>query len=139
MFVTGRAAWERVKTAGIAPGLVFTHPTLLQAHIPRCPNTIPRCPNTIAGWFYNAVLSSIIENSSDWTLKNGYRNIVITMGIRLDGMFRSKIGQMVEDLVKSRILDWLRTRALAQNSDSSGVLIGISYRRRALAEVHCSL
>ena len=65
---------------------------------------------------YNAVISSIIEDSSDWSLENGYRNIIATMGIRLDGMFRNKIGQMAEERIKTRVADWLREQGLIMES-----------------------
>ena len=66
---------------------------------------------------YNLVLSVIIDESEDWTLDNGYRNIIATMGIKLDGMFRNRIGQMAEELIKNRILDWLLARGHTQESD----------------------
>lgn len=66
---------------------------------------------------YNAMISCIIEGSTDWTLENGYRNIVATMGITLDGMYRNKIGQMAEELVKSRILEWLKTNGFTPQED----------------------
>ena len=61
---------------------------------------------------YNTMISLIIEGSSDWTLENGYRNILATMGITLDGMFRNRIGDMAEALVKSRMVDWLKENDL---------------------------
>ncbi|MYH01996.1 MAG: XcyI family restriction endonuclease [Nitrospira sp. SB0675_bin_23] len=57
----------------------------------------------------------MIEDSADWTLENGYRNIVATMGISLDGMYRNKIGQMAEDIIKMRIIKWLKNRPLIIN------------------------
>ena len=42
-----------------------------------------------------------MENSSGWTLENGYRNIIATMGISLDGMYRNRIGRMAEELIKA--------------------------------------
>ncbi len=61
---------------------------------------------------YNAMISSIIEGSSNWTLDNGYRNVLATMGISLDGMYRNRIGRMAEDLVKNRIASWLKEKKL---------------------------
>ena len=61
---------------------------------------------------YNAVISSIIEGSTEWTLENGYRNIIANMGIGLDGAVRNIIGQDAEQLIKTRIRDWLDSRGL---------------------------
>jgi len=58
------------------------------------------------------MISSIIEGSSNWTLDNGYRNVLATMGISLDGMYRNRIGRMAEDLVKNRIASWLKKKKL---------------------------
>lgn len=57
---------------------------------------------------YNGVLSSMIEGSFNWTLENGFRNIIATMGIRLDGVFRNKIGQVAENVIKTKILNWAK-------------------------------
>ena len=61
---------------------------------------------------YNAVISSIIEGSTGWTLENGYRNIIANMGIGLDGAVRNIIGQDAEQLIKTRIRNWLDSRQL---------------------------
>ena len=139
------AAWSYAVDAGIEPRLVFAHPELLQAHPETSQyyrgmallsqKQVQQLAASVSSWedgsrksavrmdgcrrvalLYNAVLSSIIEDSADWTLENGYRNIIATMGIRLDGMFRNKIGQMAEKLIKSRILDWLLERGLVEDS-----------------------
>ena len=65
---------------------------------------------------YNAVVSSIIEGATNWTLENGYRNIVANMGIGLDGTFRNIIGQDAENLVKTRIRKWLIGQDLTEDS-----------------------
>jgi len=49
---------------------------------------------------------------SDWTLENGYRNILATMGISLDGFMRNKIGRDAEELIKVRIANWLKEKGL---------------------------
>ena len=135
------SAWARVAAAGYAPQLVFAHPDMLQA-LPRSSEyyrglaLLPRkrvaalavpvdrweSPQSSAdvrpeaalrvARLYNAVISSLIEGAASWTLENGYRNIVANMGIGLDGTIRNLIGQDAEDLVKSRILDWLSVQGL---------------------------
>ncbi len=59
---------------------------------------------------YNTVISSIILDSTDWALENGYRNILATMGITSDGELRSIIGQEAEQAVKNKITDWLENQ-----------------------------
>ena len=61
-----------------------------------------------------------MENSSGWTLENGYRNIIATMGISLDGMYRNRIGRMAEELIKARIANWLDWRNLLNQSPDTG-------------------
>ena len=61
---------------------------------------------------YNAVISSIIEGATDWAMENGYRNIIATMAIGLDGTMRNIIGKDAEDIVKKRIRNWLTDQKL---------------------------
>lgn len=69
---------------------------------------------TAVARLYNAVVSSVIEGTSNWTLENGYRNILATMGISLDGFMRNKIGQDAESLIKTRIVNWLAANGLTE-------------------------
>lgn len=138
-----QSAWEHVLSLGVAPKVVFAHPDVLCAHpttslhyrgialLPR--KRVAQSATNIANWedgkrevsvtrdaamkvacLYNTMISSIIEGSSDWTLDNGYRNILAAMGITLDGMFRNRIGHLAEDLVKGRIVSWLKERGIIQ-------------------------
>ena len=56
---------------------------------------------------YNSVISTIIEGSTDWIYKNGYHNILATIGIGADGTIRNLIGKSAEDLIKDKIVEWL--------------------------------
>jgi len=56
---------------------------------------------------YNTFICSIIKNSTDWTLENGYRTIIATLGITLDGVMRNKIGTIAEERIRAHMLDWL--------------------------------
>ena len=134
-------AWRHVETSGIDPKLVFAHPELLRKYptvsqyyrglalLPRKRVTditgsvdswedgtrktpIPEHRSRNVARLYNAVISSIIEGASNWTLENGYRNIIATMGIGLDGTFRNIIGRDAEDLIRNRIKSWLGSRQL---------------------------
>ncbi len=135
------AAWEHVAALGIAPQVVFAHPDILRAHPTTSlyyrgmallsQKRVGQAAMSVTNWedgtrktpvrhdaarkvarLYNAMISSIIEGSSNWTLDNGYRNVLATMGISLDGMYRNRIGRMAEDLVKNRIASWLKEKKL---------------------------
>ena len=72
---------------------------------------------------YNAVISSIIIDSTSWTLEDGYRNILATMGITEDGTIRNIIGQEAESPVKERLLEWVKSRnLLAEPEDENSPL-----------------
>jgi hypothetical protein len=61
---------------------------------------------------YNTFICSIIKNSTTWTLENGHRTIVATLGITLDGVMRNKVGDIAEDRIRTLILEWLIDRGL---------------------------
>jgi len=61
---------------------------------------------------FNAFICSIIKNSTKWTLRNGYRTIVATLGITIDGIMRNNIGDIAEERIRSMILEWLATSNL---------------------------
>lgn len=141
------SAWEHARRAGIEPRLVFAHPALLAA-IPRASihyrgiallsrKRVAAIAGTIERWedgspnarvtrdkalrvcrLYNAVISSIILDATDWTLENGYRNVLATIGITEDGAMRNLIGQKGEREIKERLLDWVRERDLLADGGS---------------------
>ncbi len=142
-------AWEHVVESGFDPRLVFAHPLLLCQH-PRASEyyrgiallsrkrvseiavsvdswesgvraTVGETQSARVARLYNAVISSIIEGATEWTLENGYRNIIANMGIGLDGTVRNLIGRDAEQLVKGRITAWLERRQLIvqQNADAT--------------------
>lgn len=142
------SAWEYVTQSGIKPQQVFAHPDLLRTHpeaslyyrgLALLPlkrvrtaagvevkywekGLVERLPTESAKAvcrLYNSVVSSIIEGASDWTLENGYRNIMHSIGITLDGVFRNTIGQDAERLIKTKIQDWLREHKLIEGQESS--------------------
>jgi len=143
-------AWAHVASRGIAPQRVFAHPDLLCAH-PRTSayyrgiallsrkRVSQEAGVTVGPWeigtrtrvtvvtahrvarFYNLAISSIIEGTADWALENGYRNIVATMGITLDGMWRNQLGRIAEALVKERLVAWLKRQGvLAADAPDTG-------------------
>ena len=134
-------AWDHIRDSHLDPKSVFAHPTLLCKYpklsayyrgIALLPQKrVTEIATPVSGWedgsrkapvkdaqskevarLYNAVVSSIIEGATNWTLENGYRNILANMGIGLDGTFRNIIGQDAEKLIKTRISNWLRSAGL---------------------------
>ena len=60
----------------------------------------------VAG-LYNSVISSIIENTNTWTLENGYRNIIASLGITFDGSMCNTIGRLPERRIRRMLLQHL--------------------------------
>lgn len=130
-------AWDHIVETQIDPKLVFAHPDLLRAHpetslhyrgiatlsykrvkamasavenweagnLRRRP-TAARCINVART--YNSVISVVITGSDNWTLENGYRNVLATIGITEDGSLRNLVGQEGEARIKDGILEWLQ-------------------------------
>ena len=128
--------WQHIIDMQIDPKLVFAHPDLLREHpttslhyrgiatlslkrvqsmatqvksweegTNRRKPTLERCRRVVR--VYNAVISVIITGSDGWTLENGYRNVLATIGITEDGSLRNIVGQEGEQAVKDRISAWL--------------------------------
>ena len=144
-----RDAWRHVAEAGIKRRLVFAHPVILKAipdasvhyrgiallslkrvqEVAGAVTTWERSPKTARVTdekalrvcrLYNAVISSIIVDNTDWTLRDGYRNILATLGITEDGAIRNIIGQEAEEAVKERLIDWTRAQGLLDSADAAG-------------------
>ncbi len=156
-----RQAWEYTVVARIEPKSVFAHPLLIREH-PRTSqyyrgiallpqkrvadmavavsswedgsrrSPITKEQSTSVARLYNAVISSIIEGTTNWTLQDGYRNIIANMGIGLDGTFRNIIGRDAENLVKTRIRNWLQSRGmiLEQSPDATQFRLPSGYLMR---------
>ena len=139
-------AWRHVADSDLDPRMVFAHPTLLREN-PQLSvyyrgisllsqKRVSDLATSVASWedpskrsrvterratevarLYNTVISSIIEGATDWALENGYRNIMATMGISLDGTFRNVVGADAERAIKDKIVDWLESAALIDSHD----------------------
>ncbi len=72
----------------------------------RKPRVTADAAGRVAG-LYNSVISSIIENTTDWTLENGYRNIIASLGITFDGSMRNTIGRLPEQRIRRLLLQHL--------------------------------
>ncbi len=134
-------AWNHVIESGIEPSKVFAHPELLIAHPEASAyyrgiallsqKRVAALAGSVNSWeeknpkarvsidkakkiarLYNTIISSIIEGATDWTMENGYRNVIATMAIGLDGSMRNIIGQDAEETVKERVRMWLEKQDL---------------------------
>lgn len=131
-----KSAWRHVEACGAKPQMVFAHPDMLQAHptvslhyrgmsllsqkrVGRVANVKPWEDGTLkkkptrdialkVARLYNSVISSIIENSPNWKLEDGYRNVIASMGISIDGTYRNEIGKDAEAVIRDRVLSWLK-------------------------------
>ena len=130
-------AWEHITQSGIDPKFVFAHPDLLREHPETSLHyrgiatlslkRVTAMASSVVSWekgsrkakptessclrvarTYNAVISVVITGADDWTLENGYRNVLATIGITEDGALRNIVGNEGEAAVKDRILEWLR-------------------------------
>ena len=63
---------------------------------------------------YNTFICSILANSAKWTLDNGYRTVVATLGITLDGIMRNRVGDIAEDRIRGLILEGVVSRRLVR-------------------------
>ena len=155
-----REAWDHIIQTDTAPKLVFAHPDLLHAHPEaslhyrgiatlslkrvqlmvgavnrwedgtwqRAP-AAERCLSVAR--IYNAVISAIITGTDAWTLENGYRNILATIGITEDGALRNLVGQEGEAAVKERISEWLAANdAIRIEVQGTTTLLGEGNRHR---------
>ena len=61
---------------------------------------------------YNAFICSIVKGSEKWTLENGHRTIIATMGITLDGSMRNRIGDVAENRIRTVVLECLADHEL---------------------------
>lgn len=153
-------AWEHIVQAQFDPKLVFAHPDLLQTS-PQTSlhyrgiatlslKRVQLIAGSVNGWedgamqqapsaarclcvarLYNAVISVIITGTDGWTLGNGYRNILVTIGITEDGALRNLVGQEGEEAVKERISQWLAaTDAIPTVVDGPITLLGQDHQLR---------
>ena len=137
--ITGHA-WLHVRQLRIDPKMVFAHPNLLKDHpdasmyyrgiatlslkqvaqeacnvdawetkAPKARVTLDRARKVCH--LYNRVTSSVLEALPNWELNDGHRNILATMGIRIDGSLRNLIGQNAERNIRSMVVNWLSSES----------------------------
>ena len=146
-------AWTHIVRARIVPKLVFAHPDLLQScpqtslHYRGIATLSLKRVQLMAGsvnnWedgsmrrtptsakclsvarIYNAVISVIITGTDGWTLENGYRNVLVTIGLTEDGALRNIVGQAGEAAVKGRITEWLESTAVSMEVKGRTTVLG---------------
>ena len=147
-------AWEHITRSGIDPKFVFAHPDLLREHPATSLHyrgigtlSLKRVSDmaaAVGSWergtrrtrptaetclrvarTYNAVISVVITGTDGWTLENGYRNVLATIGITEDGVLRNIVGQEGEAAVKARIIQWLNSsRVIPARFEGSVTLLG---------------
>lgn len=134
------SAWNRVIEIGIKPLLVFAHPDVMK-QVPESSlhyrglallsrKRVSKIAGNIDAWeqggraritddkalklarLYNTVISCIIIDNTSWTLENGYRNILATIGITEDGSIRNYIGSLAENSIKEQFLRWVKDHNL---------------------------
>jgi hypothetical protein len=149
-FLIEQKAWDYIQTLGIDPKLAFCHPKLLQAaptaslyyrgmvglsvkaakdyfgavesiETGRVKSVISDDKALQMARTYNFFLSSIIINSTEWTLENGHRTILATMGISVDGSMRNKVGAVGEDRIRRMIVEWTIANGLVVEPSLSRV------------------
>jgi hypothetical protein len=71
---------------------------------------------------YNTFICTIIKGSTDWTLENGKRTVIATLGITLDGIMRNKVGAIAEERIRALVYDWLQNKKLIINFEKESNL-----------------
>jgi len=64
---------------------------------------------------YNTFICSNIKGSTDWTLENGKRTIIATLGITLDGSMRNRMGDIAEERIRTMVVNWALENELLEN------------------------
>ena len=159
-FGIAETVWGYVLEANISPKFVFAHPELLHAHPStslyyRGISTlslkrVQRLATSVDKWesesltsappisrcelvarVYNQVISAIILASGCWSLDDGQRNLLATIGVSLDGSLRNVIGKEGELAIKERLLEWLsRHQSISVRQDKNVVFIGDTESKR---------
>jgi len=66
---------------------------------------------------YNKFICSVIRSCERWTMEDGHRTIIATLGITLDGSMRNRIGTIAEERIRRLVLAWLLDRNLIVSPD----------------------
>ena len=151
-FMIENEAWEYVvKEKSYDPKLVFCHPEVIKAlpssslyyrgltglSIKAAKDYIGSIENLEKGNIrarindkkalkmarvYNTFICSILKGSTDWTLENGKRTIIATLGITLDGIMRNKVGAIAEERIRALVHDWLQNKNLIKSYEKDNNL-----------------
>lgn len=132
------ATWEYVvRTRGYDPKLVFCHPKVLLAapttslyyrgltglSIKAAKGYVGSIEGLEVGkpgsklrdekalkmaQLYNTFICTVIQGTADWTLEDGKRTVIATLGITLDGIMRNQVGSIAEARIRSLVWQWLQ-------------------------------
>jgi len=61
---------------------------------------------------FNTFICAVIRKLNGWSLENGQRTIIATMGITLDGSNRARVGKKAESLIQRLVIEWLLQKGL---------------------------
>lgn len=61
---------------------------------------------------YNTFICAILKGLDNWTIEDGKRTMIATMGITLDGVMRNKVGSVAEERIRTLIFEWLLDKGL---------------------------
>jgi len=62
----------------------------------------------------------------DWTLDDGARTIIATLGITIDGVMRNKVGEIAEERIRVMLVQWLTAKKLILHPTLEGPIEGHS-------------
>lgn len=72
---------------------------------------------------YNKFISGVVSGVDDWTLEDGHRAIIATIGITLDGVMRNKIGEVAESRIRKMIVEWALEADLIESPEIDGEML----------------
>lgn len=78
---------------------------------------------------YNTFVCSIIKNTAEWTLEDGKRTVIATLGITFDGVMRNKVGEIAEDRIRTLLVEWLESKKVISWSAPARYIRGTSVQK----------
>lgn len=79
---------------------------------------------------YNEMLSAIIEATEQWTLEDGYRNLLSAIAITQDGKIRNLIGKRAENAIQGKLLNWIGAMNIPAHEEPPFFVLGAAKNLR---------